>query len=83
MAIMCNLSHDVCCDLVMLEHTGALDSILQQVTLTHQTTVLCNACYEKVETPAGVHIMHGVASYECLRVPWRLTDIVLFQLGCY
>lgn len=31
MAIMCNLSHDVCCDQVMLEHTGALDSILQQV----------------------------------------------------
>lgn len=31
MGIMCNMSHDACCDLEMMDRTGALQNVLQQV----------------------------------------------------
>lgn len=48
MGIMCNLSHDACCDLAMLEKTGALQNILAQtyspsrLVLRHLSGVLGN-----------------------------------------
>lgn len=48
MGIMCNLSHDACCDLAMLEKTGAIKSVLEQtyspsrVVLRHLSGVLGN-----------------------------------------
>lgn len=38
MAIMCNLTHDVCSELEMLENTGALEHVFSQVRpLLHVT----------------------------------------------
>lgn len=48
MGIMCNLSHDACCDLAMLERTGALQNVLGQtyspsrVLLRHLSGVIGN-----------------------------------------
>ena len=59
MAVMCNITHDLCCDLTILEETGALESILQQtyspsrVVLKHLSGVLGNLSSEIVSANGG------------------------------
>lgn len=59
MAIMCNITHDVCFDLTILEDTGALQNILQhtyspsRVVLKHLSGVLGNLSSEIVSVSSA------------------------------
>lgn len=77
MGIMCNLSHDACCDLAMLEKTGALQNILGQtyspsrVVLRHLSGVLGNLSSIIMSTSNGHDSLgwarRGITLFDTLR----------------
>lgn len=74
MGIMCNLSHDTCCDLAMLEKTGSLQNILGQtyspsrVVLRHLSGILGNLSSIMMSASNG---------YDSLG--WTRRDVTLFD----
>ena len=77
MGIMCNLSHDACCDLAMLDKTGALQNVLGQtycasrVVLRHLSGVLGNLSSIMISSSDGHDSLgwtrRGVTLFDSLR----------------